>query len=240
MGLELRGAGVDALVDRLDAQRLAGRARPRPRSAPELADAARRRTRSASPRATAARPVADARAPTARFSKSDDLLDLVEEPRVDAGQRCIVLVGPAQRRGRASRRRCGRGRASMQLLAVMRASVEVRRGRTRRPPISRPRRPFCSASLNVRPMAITSPTDFIWVPSRGLGVAELLEGPARDLDHHVVDRRLEAGRGHPGDVVRDLVEAVARRPAARRSSRWGSRWPCWPGRRSATPAGSSR
>ena len=25
--------------------------------------------------------------------------------------------------------------------------------------------PFCSASLNVRPMAITSPTDFIWIVS---------------------------------------------------------------------------
>ena len=35
-------------------------------------------------------------------------------------------------------------------------------------PVSSPRSPFCSASLNVRPMAITSPTDFICVPSSGL------------------------------------------------------------------------
>ena len=34
-------------------------------------------------------------------------------------------------------------------------------------PVSRPRSPFCSASLKVRPMAITSPTDFIWVPRVG-------------------------------------------------------------------------
>ena len=35
-------------------------------------------------------------------------------------------------------------------------------------PISSPRSPFCSASLKVRPMAITSPTDFICVPRVGL------------------------------------------------------------------------
>src|ERR1017187_2881361 len=34
-------------------------------------------------------------------------------------------------------------------------------------PVSRERIPFHSASLKVRPMAITSPTDFIWVPSEG-------------------------------------------------------------------------
>ncbi len=38
---------------------------------------------------------------------------------------------------------------------------------------------------------------------------ELLEVPARDLDHDVVDGRLEAGRGLAGDVVRDFVQPVA-------------------------------
>ena len=38
---------------------------------------------------------------------------------------------------------------------------------------------------------------------------ELLEGPPRDLGHHVVDGGLEGGGGLPGDVVRDLVEGVA-------------------------------
>ena len=32
---------------------------------------------------------------------------------------------------------------------------------------SSPRSPFWNASLNVRPIAITSPTDFIWVVSVG-------------------------------------------------------------------------
>ena len=35
-------------------------------------------------------------------------------------------------------------------------------------PISSERTAFCSASLKVRPMAMASPTDFIWVPSIGL------------------------------------------------------------------------
>ena len=33
-------------------------------------------------------------------------------------------------------------------------------------PISRPRMAFCSACWKVRPMAMTSPTDFIWVVRR--------------------------------------------------------------------------
>ena len=33
-------------------------------------------------------------------------------------------------------------------------------------PVSRPRKAFCSDSWNVRPIAITSPTDFICVVSR--------------------------------------------------------------------------
>ena len=32
-------------------------------------------------------------------------------------------------------------------------------------PCSSERKPFCSASANVRPIAMTSPTDFIFVPN---------------------------------------------------------------------------
>ena len=45
--------------------------------------------------------------------------------------------------------------------------------------------------------------------------AELLEGEARNLGHHVVDGRLEAGRSHPRDVVGNLVEPIAHRQARR-------------------------
>jgi hypothetical protein len=48
-----------------------------------------------------------------------------------------------------------------------------------------------------------------------VGLGELLEGPARDLHDHVVDRRLEGGRRHARDVVGDLVEAVAQRELGR-------------------------
>ena len=57
---------------------------------------------------------------------------------------------------------------------------------------------FCSASLNVRPIAITSPTDFIWVVSVAVRLGELLEGPARDLHHAVVDGRLEGAPASRG------------------------------------------
>ena len=44
---------------------------------------------------------------------------------------------------------------------------------------------------------------------RRVGGRELLEREPRHLDDDVVERRLEARRRDPGDVVRDLVEAVA-------------------------------
>ena len=42
-----------------------------------------------------------------------------------------------------------------------------------------------------------------------LRTLELLESEARHLDDDVVDGRLEGGRGHLGDVVQQLVQAVA-------------------------------
>ena len=41
------------------------------------------------------------------------------------------------------------------------------------------------------------------------GPVELVEGPLGELADHVVDGGLEAGEGFPGDVVLDLVQAVA-------------------------------
>jgi hypothetical protein len=43
-----------------------------------------------------------------------------------------------------------------------------------------------------------------------VGLREFLEGEARHLGHHVVDRRLEGSRSRAaGDVVLELVEGVA-------------------------------
>ena len=75
---------------------------------------------------------------------------------------------------------------------------------------------------------------------RRVGLGKLLEVPARNLHDDVVDRRLEAGRCQPRDVVRDLVAADSRGPAWRRSWRSESRWPWTPAPTSATRAGSSR
>jgi hypothetical protein len=50
-------------------------------------------------------------------------------------------------------------------------------------------------------MAMTSPTDFIWVPRVG-------SAPG-NLGHHVIDGGLEAGGRLARDVVADFVEAVA-------------------------------
>jgi len=65
-----------------------------------------------------------------------------------------------------------------------------------------------SASLNVLPMAIVSPTDFIWVV-RCLTSSGTSRKRTGNLDDHIIDGRLEAGRRLPGDVVPDFVERVA-------------------------------
>ena len=49
---------------------------------------------------------------------------------------------------------------------------------------------FCIASWKLRPMAITSPTDFIDEPRPAETL--LVEVPARDLDNAIVERRLKA------------------------------------------------
>ena len=77
--------------------------------------------------------------------------------------------------------------------------------------ISSERSAFCSASLNVRPIAIASPTLFICVVSVGVGLRKFLEGEARNLDHAVIDRRLETRRRFARDVVADFVERVTDR-----------------------------
>ncbi len=53
-------------------------------------------------------------------------------------------------------------------LSVLSASLSSRFSFGSKPvaPTSRPRRAFCTDSWKVRPMAMTSPTDFIWVVRR--------------------------------------------------------------------------
>ena len=94
------------------------------------------------------------------------------------------------------------GRLAQRLLDVLR-----RRGA---PAAAVPsmRSAFCSASSNVRPIAITSPTDFMPCRSRARR-AEFAQIPARHLDDDVVERGLEAGDRRAGDRVAQLGERVA-------------------------------
>ena len=75
---------------------------------------------------------------------------------------------------------------------------------------------------------------------RAIGLRELLEVPARELDDDVVDGRLERRRRQAGDVVRESRRGDSRARASRRSSRSESRSPSTPAPTSATRAGSSR
>ena len=108
-------------------------------------------------------------------------------------------------------------------------------------PVSRPRRAFCRLSWKVRPMAMTSPTDFMAVVRVGSEPGKLLEGKTRDLGDHIVDGRLEGGRRRAaGNVVVKLVQRVADGQLGRDLGDRENRWPWTPARRSATHAGSSR
>ena len=105
-------------------------------------------------------------------------------------------------RARAARRRACRRphRSAAALSSGLRPSS----------PVSSPRSAFCSDSWKVRPMAITSPDRLHLRRQAVVRGRELLEREARDLGHHVVDRRLEGGRRRPaGDVVLQLIERVA-------------------------------
>jgi hypothetical protein len=142
-----------------------------------------------------------------------DLGELPQEPRVDAGDLVQLLDRPAalDRAEQIPHPPIGRDRQPLPQRAIV-LVVHVR-GANSSPlrPSSSERTPFMNASLKVRPIAIASPTDFICVVSVPVGLRELLEVPARDLDDHVVDGRLEGGGGEPGDVVLDLVEVIAER-----------------------------
>src|SRR5882724_1761782 len=106
-------------------------------------------------------------------------------------------------------------------------------------PISSERRHFCRLSLNVRPMAIASPTLFICVVSVGsacgmVAVRKHLEGKARNLGEDVINARLEARGGFARDVVLEFVEQVADgefggnlKTTLWSCPRWKLRSPCW-------------
>ena len=96
-------------------------------------------------------------------------------------------------------------------------------------PMSSIRSAFCNASSKVRPIAITSPTDFMPEPTRVETPRNFFKVPARHLDHHVVEGGLEAGAGDPGHPS---WESRRQRPSPGRAWRpqrpAGNRWPSTP------------
>src|ERR1700679_1661672 len=82
-------------------------------------------------------------------------------------------------------------------------------------PVSSERMPFIKASLKVRPMAITSPTDFICHPRFSMASGNFFKLPLRNFYDDIIERRLETCRGFAGDVVGNFVQRIANRKLGR-------------------------
>ena len=209
-------AGIDALVDRRHA-RPARRARATSASsgAGQLGDS-RDREKPLLPWPRAA--VAGVERHRVRFAlrRRRSRAICVEEPRIDLGQLVDLLArhAEAQRVGAGNQRRSAVGQRPMRADGGSRgclAHAPTHGLEAASEPISSERIAFCSASLNVRPIAIASPTDFICVVSVVRRRGNFSNVQRGILIDHVVDGRLEAGRRHARDVVGDLVEAIADR-----------------------------
>ena len=194
--LELGGAGVDALVDGPHALAPAQRAHvvlaQRPRAPPRRASEKPALLGGAQPGDAVRRRCVAAASPRSSSTISSRL-------RRNQGSiaRAPVELLDARRRGAAPRRsptdaRAAACRSARQSAATPASPAGSSGGSSPAWPISSERSAFWRLSLKVRPIAITSPTDFICVVSSSSTPRELLEGEARDLRHDVVDRRLEA------------------------------------------------
>ena len=172
LGLELRRARVDVLKtgSTPSARR---RSRTRDSAATRSGRATGRRARALGLAPLLARHLGELPAEKAP-SPATIRGDRVEEPRVDLGPRRDLLDRHAGEDRAAQVEDPLPGGDGKLLRAAPRGAAAC-------PPSSRPSRPisseriaFPSASAKVRPMAIASPTDFIWIVRRG-GLRELLE-----------------------------------------------------------------
>jgi hypothetical protein len=163
-GGELGGAGIDALVDRAHAQCMAALAHRRLGRLQQLGQT--------TVGETLALEVAQFFAVNEENSLPcvklqdldlDDLLDLRQEPRIDLGQVENFVERHADAEGIGDVPEALRRGPSQLLDRWFRGRSTSLKPST---PTSRPRRAFCSDSWKVRPMAITSPTDFICVVRR--------------------------------------------------------------------------
>ena len=106
---------------------------------------------------------------------ADDVLDLAQEPGLVGAGRLDLLHGQAMAEGLGDDAQAvGGGQAELAhdgrlarrlVLGAVPLSMSISSKPDR--PVSRPRSAFCRLSAKVRPMAMTSPTDFIEVVSMG-------------------------------------------------------------------------
>ena len=164
--LELGGAGVDRLVDGDDAELLPAPADGAPRRTPSCGRArgprARGAWRRAAPRATRRRASRPRSPPRSRPSAA-------RRPGTTDRSACAAATSSTLIPARNARRRW-KSRSAVGSSSFARSSSRRQRARGRRRgrpgPISSERIALPSASGNVRPIAIASPTDFIWIVSR--------------------------------------------------------------------------
>ena len=191
-----RRAGIHALVDRAHAQACVAGARICWLVPPQLGQAL---VRKALPlQAAQGRLLQSARFCSVRpASDSVDLHELSSICARNQGSTGGFVKQLVLRSCRCGRHRpgtgCARGRASPDLLARSSSrSASARSGRRCRSPGHA--RPSGMDSWKVRPMAITSPTDFICVVRRDRPCGNFSKREARDLGDHVVDRRAQTTR----------------------------------------------
>ena len=222
-GFEFGRAGVDALVDRVDAvghapianHRFAGVDRQRNLGIPE------------SGALELSEPIGgELVEPAVRGGAAQrrDLFELAQEPRIDIRQLVDPLDRPAARDGAEDIPHPLIVRDG-QPLAKRR--VVLGPGTDDTPIGIRGREEQAAPAELQRPDAfherfLERPADRHHFPDRlhlrrqrPIGLGKLLEVPPRDLDHHVVDRRFEGGRREARDVVGNLVEVIAERQLGR-------------------------
>ena len=138
---------------------------------------------------------------------SDNVLDLAKEPGVKRSHRLHIFDAEAHAEGFRNHADTVRGLNTQSLaqgvLVLERHLVEARQTglkRTER---------FLQALLEAAADGHRLADRFHRRRENGVRALVLLEGEARDLGDDIVDRRLERGGRHAGDVIVEFVERVA-------------------------------
>ena len=138
--------------------------------------------------------------------KLDQIVELMQEPAVDLGDLKDLVYGNARLEGGKHREQALVGELFQlfaQVLPLVFVEVEGREGDLRPAHGLHDRHLEGGADRHHLARRLHARAQL------ALGVEELIERPLGELDHDVVDGRLEAGEGLAGDVVLDLVQRIA-------------------------------